>query len=125
VWTLAAALVPLLLQNQMLHEAADAGEDRAGGVRSTYLALGPRGASVLAALLGIAVAVVVAVMVATQRSALGPIVGPAVIGAHAVAYAIVFPALLGRARSASTARAAQRWSALASGALLFALSMHA
>ena len=38
-----------LTRDKELHEAADAAEDRAGGLRTTFLALGPYGTAALAA----------------------------------------------------------------------------
>ncbi len=45
---LALTFAALLVQNQLLHEAADLAEDLRGGVRSTYAVLGPRPASAVA-----------------------------------------------------------------------------
>ena len=46
----------LLLQNQLLHEAADARADRRGGVHTTFLFLGQRAAAAVAFVLGLAIA---------------------------------------------------------------------
>jgi 4-hydroxybenzoate polyprenyltransferase len=56
---LLAAFAPLLLQNQLIHEAADADEDRAGGVVTTFGRFGPQRSAWLAALCGLCVSVAV------------------------------------------------------------------
>ena len=56
---IAIAFTTLLLQNQLIHEAGDRIEDEASGIRTTWLALGPRWTALLAACVG-AVATVVA-----------------------------------------------------------------
>lgn len=50
---LAAAFAALLLQNQLIHEAADRDDDRASGIRTTWLTIGARRTAVLAALAGV------------------------------------------------------------------------
>jgi 4-hydroxybenzoate polyprenyltransferase len=52
---LLAAFAPLLLQNQLIHEAADADEDRSGGVMTTFGRYGPQRSAWLAALCGLCV----------------------------------------------------------------------
>ena len=49
---LVVSFTTLLLQNQLLHEAMDADEDRGAGSRTTFLTVGPAAASFLASLLG-------------------------------------------------------------------------
>jgi 4-hydroxybenzoate polyprenyltransferase len=51
-WALTAAFVGLLLSNQLVHEAADAEEDRAARLRTTFLTLGPRGTALFAFIAG-------------------------------------------------------------------------
>jgi 4-hydroxybenzoate polyprenyltransferase len=53
--SLTAAFVGLLLQNQLIHEAADREEDARGRVVTTVRAFGERTAAALSALLGLAV----------------------------------------------------------------------
>jgi 4-hydroxybenzoate polyprenyltransferase len=116
----AAAFVALLLQNQLLHEAADAVEDREGGVRTTFLTLGGAGAALLAALCGAAAAWITAGAIAERHlsSWLLALVAP---------HLLVFPAALALAGHSparmAQARVAQRWAAVASGALLVALEL--
>jgi 4-hydroxybenzoate polyprenyltransferase len=108
---LCPAFVGLLLQSQILHEAADAAGDARASVRTTFLALGRPASAVIAALFGAVLAL----------SALpGGIVSRAAIGA---VYVVVFPLAL--ALAADPARAARlrawhRWSGLAVGAALLA-----
>jgi 4-hydroxybenzoate polyprenyltransferase len=115
------AFAALLVQNQLLHEAADAAEDRAGAVRTTFLALGPVGAGMLAAM---AAALVMAA--AGRALAFGgrPPAWALLLGAP---FLMVFPALLAwRGRSAvhmARARVAQRCCAAAAGLLLFGLGL--
>jgi 4-hydroxybenzoate polyprenyltransferase len=110
--------VALLLQNQLLHEAADAPEDRGGGVCTTLLAVGPRGAALLAAACGFVV-VWVAMGVVTQRG------WPIALALVMLVYVVVFPALLARdGRSPERMarwRVAHRWAAAATGALILVL----
>jgi 4-hydroxybenzoate polyprenyltransferase len=56
---LLAAFAPLLLQNQLIHEAADALEDRAGGVVTTFGRFGPQRSAAVAALCGLCSAMAV------------------------------------------------------------------
>lgn len=115
LYFLTPVFVALLLQNQLLHEAADAPEDRRGGVRSTFLVLGRAKTAVLAAACGTLV----------FWTSLDPITrcAPAPLAVlHAVPYVVVFPALLARGGDApelmARTRFAQRWSSLVTGALL-------
>src|SRR5262249_24189908 len=110
--------VALLLQNQLLHEAADAVEDAGGDVRTTLLELGNRGAALLAAGCG-------AVVIGALVRILGSRHLPLALAVGALPVVVVFPALLARfggspARMAR-ARIAQRWAAVATGALLIVL----
>jgi len=111
----AAGFVCLLLQNQLLHEAADRQEDRAGHVRTTVLLLGEGRSALVASLLG-------AALLAAVRTAraFGAVAGPL-----ALAYVVAFPlalALRGAdAAAMNRARAAHRACSVLTGGLLFAL----
>jgi 4-hydroxybenzoate polyprenyltransferase len=112
---LVPAFAALLVQNQLLHEAADAPEDRAGRLRTTFLWAGPRVAALLAGLSGV-VLLVVAVRVLLHGG------WPLALAALALPFVLAFPALLWwRGDSPShmaRVRVAQRWCAAACGALL-------
>jgi 4-hydroxybenzoate polyprenyltransferase len=114
--TLAACFGALLLQNQLIHEAADAPEDRHGGLQTTFLRAGARGTAILAMLCG-AVALAATVW-AMQQGVL-----PAWMAPHALPYVVIFPALVylrgDSPAQMRTTRTWQRWCAAASGALLF------
>lgn len=103
----------LLLQNQLLHEAADGNEDQKGQLITTFLLLGPRMSALISSSLGLALAVV------CQRT------GGAFwfVGALALVHAIVFPAVLFvrgmHAEQMKWARLAHRGVCLMTGALLF------
>jgi len=58
----------LVFETQLIHEAVDQVEDRAGGIRTTWLTLGPRWTAVIAALSGFSAAVAAAGMVPAARS---------------------------------------------------------
>lgn len=116
---LALAFAALLLQNQLLHEAADAEEDRRGGLRTTFAALGAGGAAVAALLCAVGLGGVV-------------LHGFAEHPARAWALALCAPAsLLAPVALASglppeRAASARRWhraGAAVVGAALFALSL--
>ena len=114
------AFVALLLENQLLHEAADAVEDRRGAVHTTFLAVGHCGAALLAAASGAAVLWVTA-RVLGDRGALFPL------AAHTIPHLALFPLLLARIGDdpalMSRARLWHRWCAAASGAVLIALTL--
>jgi len=118
---IAAAFAALLVQNQLLHEAADAPEDRVGALRTTFLALGARAAARLAALSGVALAAVACAL--AMRSG-----WPAAIAACALAlpFVVVFPWLLARRGGSPEAmarvRVAQRWTAMIAVASLAVLA---
>jgi len=102
-------LVALLLQNQLLHERADAEEDARSGARTTGRALGEAGAHASVALLGAGglwVATRLAYSTATLAAA-AAVVGLPTIGA-----------LIGRG-DAPIRRVRHRKLALAGGAFLF------
>lgn len=112
---LTAAFSCLLLQNQLLHEAADRHEDLRGRVRTSVLALGPRGAALAAAAFGVGIAATAAAARTPLALAAAPL---------ALVYVLAFPLLLARAgadpRAMSRARLAHRFFAMATGALFFA-----
>lgn len=118
LWSLLFAFVGLLLQNQLVHEAADAEEDQRGKVRTTFLVLGQRGAAVLALLCG-------GLVLGATLHLLRRVGAPWPWALHALPYLTFFPAQLafhgGSAERMARARLTQRWAAAASGLLLFAL----
>lgn len=113
--TLTAAFVLLLLQNQLIHEAADSEEDRAGRLRTTFGVLGPTGTAIAAAVFG--VLLVGFVMGQPGGAALTISVG--------VTFALGFPMVVGLRGSSpttmATVRIVHRVASLAAGAVLFAL----
>jgi 4-hydroxybenzoate polyprenyltransferase len=113
---LAVAFSGMLLQNQLLHEAGDATEDRRGNLQTTFLRAGARWTAVLA--MGCGWAVLLATVWATDRLGL-----PTLMALHALPYVVLFPALLflqgDTPARMQASRRAQRWCAAASGALLF------
>lgn len=65
---LLALFAPLLLQNQLVHEAADAPDDRAAGIATTFVRFGTAQTALLAAVCGLgASAVLVFVVPGTPR----------------------------------------------------------
>jgi 4-hydroxybenzoate polyprenyltransferase len=103
----------LVLETQLIHEAADQAEDRAGGVRTTWLTLGPLWTAGLAALSGLTAAVAAAGLVPAAGSTIVAVVVAAIFG-------LLFPALLAW-RGGETARAARlrqvhRWCGVLLGA---------
>lgn len=115
-WALVATFSALLLQNQLLHEAADAQEDRDGGLQTTFGLLGPRGVVLATAVTG--AGVLVASWLLAQQAAV-----PTWLAAHAIPYVLVFPLLLWRCRSddarVAKLRSRHRLASAMSGALLF------
>ncbi|HSP99175.1 MAG TPA: UbiA family prenyltransferase, partial [Candidatus Dormibacteraeota bacterium] len=113
---LVLACAALVLETQLVHEAADQHEDRGGGVRTTWLTVGPRHTALIAALCG--------VVAAAGAASLG---GAAALGlavAAAAGFAVAVPVALTRpdtdAARAARLRLAMRWSGLAFGAGLLA-----
>jgi 4-hydroxybenzoate polyprenyltransferase len=82
----AVAFACLLLQNQLIHEAADREEDVAGGVHSTLVALGPTLAAWVAAGLGL-------LLVVDARACAAPV------WPLALVFAVMFPIALARGGS--------------------------
>lgn len=115
-WALVATFSALLLQNQLLHEAADAKEDRDGGLLTTYALLGPWGVTLATAAMG-AGAMAASWSLAQHAAASTWLV------AHAIPYVVVFPWLLWRYRSedvrVAELRSRHRLVSAVSGALLF------
>jgi 4-hydroxybenzoate polyprenyltransferase len=109
------AFVGLLLQNQLLHEAADSLEDARGQLATTARTLGPIKTGYAAALLG---ATVPAVLLRGGYGALGSM--------SALVFVVLFPATVARygldANRMGWARRAHRWASLATGAVVFAVA---
>jgi 4-hydroxybenzoate polyprenyltransferase len=114
---LVLAFAAILLQNQLIHEAGDAVEDRGGGVRTTWLSFGPTWTSAMAAGLGVVATLATARLVHPGAAAALASLSAALFGAS-------FPLLLARRgsdwRKATRLRIAHRWCAATFGALLFA-----
>jgi 4-hydroxybenzoate polyprenyltransferase len=113
---LAVSFSAMLLQNQLIHEAGDAPEDRRGGLQTTFLQAGVGWTAVLTLACGMAV--LWATFWALHRLGL-----PAFVALHALPYVAFFPGLLflqgDQPERMRSARGVQRWCAAASGALLF------
>jgi hypothetical protein len=113
---LAASFGAMLLQNQLIHEAGDAPEDRRGALRTTYLRAGLIGTTLLAAVCGVATLL-------AGVWAVGQLERSYWIALHALPYVLLFPILMlafGDSPPRMRAmRKVQRWFAVASGALLF------
>jgi len=108
-----ALFCALLLQNQLLHEGADATEDRFGNVRTTFLTLGPSGAAVAAAVVG-------AGIVASTWWLVGPVIAVSTV---LPIFGVLVPCLVWT-RGASPTRMASarrwhRWASAVVGALAF------
>jgi 4-hydroxybenzoate polyprenyltransferase len=110
--TLTILFASLLVQNQLLHEAADADEDRGGAVHTTFLLLGPRGTGTAAAITGIAV-----------TAAIVSVHGFLAAAPAACVYILVFPALMWNGGHSTpfmaTVRRVHRWSAAFTGTAAF------
>jgi 4-hydroxybenzoate polyprenyltransferase len=105
-----AAFVPMLLQNQLLHELADADEDARAGTLTSARVLGSAGvraACVALGALGVGLAFVTA--------------GPRVAALSALALAAM-TAVAVAPKDAAAARAAHRRAGLVAGAIVFAAS---
>ncbi|TMB50410.1 MAG: hypothetical protein E6J56_21825 [Deltaproteobacteria bacterium] len=107
----------LLLQNQLMHEAGDQFEDRASGIRTTWLTLGPRWTALMAAFAGLGATIAAAHIV--PRAAVVPVVAIA-----SMIFVVAFPLLLSwprlKTREAARLRVIQRWWAVVFGAALYA-----
>lgn len=110
---LAVCFSALLLQNQLLHEAADCQDDQRGQILTTYRLLGSRMSAVLLCLLGLLLGLVAANIPAMVQLAwpLG------------IIYAMVFPAILffwgDVAEPMKRARLVHRFACLLAGAAIF------
>jgi len=111
---LTSAFTCLLLQNQLLHEAADRDEDRGGHLRTSVLVFGSRACAAAAAILGGGAALTAACTAPLSWLTWGivPVFGAA------------FPLALARhgedGRRMARARRVHRFCAVAVGALIFA-----
>jgi 4-hydroxybenzoate polyprenyltransferase len=107
---LAVAFACLLLQNQLIHEAADREEDVAGGVHTTVVALGPTLAAWIAAGLGL-------LLVLDARARSVPV------WPLALVFAVMFPIALARggsdARRMARLRLVHRAASFAAGITLY------
>jgi 4-hydroxybenzoate polyprenyltransferase len=116
---LTLAFTGLLLGNQLLHEAADAHDDAAGRVRTTFLALGPRGAAAFAAVAGALPALALAL-------ALPGTIRITLTAAAILVFVVVVPGALALrgadAHHMARARLLHRVTSVVVGALLFALA---
>lgn len=118
---LAALFVVLLLENQLIHEAADIEEDLGGGVRTTFSVLGPRGAAVLTSVLGVLASLCVHSLLRDRSPSPWVHLATAIVGCT---FALLVP--LGVARWGADPkrmgrlRTAQRFLALFAGAAVFA-----
>jgi 4-hydroxybenzoate polyprenyltransferase len=109
--TIAIAFTALLLQNQLIHESGDRIEDEASGIRTTWLAFGPRWTALFAACAG-------SVAVVTTESTPG-----AFRYAVGIVFIVAFPLLLAwdglTADRAARLRVVHRWCAVLFGAGLY------
>ena len=113
LWLLVAVFVALLCHNQLLHELADADEDRAGGVRSTAATLGPTASTAGA----VAVATLALALTATARDM--------ALAGTALGVLMVSVLQVSRCRSQPAARLRQqhRLLSLLGGGLLWAIAL--
>jgi len=114
----AVSFSAVLLQNQLIHEAGDAAEDRRGALRTTWLTLGPAWTAALTAALGLGAA-------AAAAWVAGPGLASAAALATGAVFGLAFPAALAwRGRQAEVAarlRLAHRGAAVLFGAALYAV----
>lgn len=114
LWSLGAVLTGLLLQNQLVHEAGDAEDDRAGGARTTFVTLGRVPTAMLVFVAG----------VATLPWNLGGTEAAPLAGFAALVFAGVFPWLVAMKGDDGAlmrnARLAQRLASAVYGAALWA-----
>jgi 4-hydroxybenzoate polyprenyltransferase len=120
--TVAIAFAALLLQNQLIHEAGDRVEDEASGIRTTWLALGPRWTALLTAAAG-------ALATGATASTVAPFGYSAVSAVVGAALVVAFPLLLAwqglSADGAARLRVVHRWCAVLVGAMLYVAWRHA
>ncbi len=109
-WLLVTCFSLLLLQNQLIHEAADAEDDRGGGVRTTFQLLGARATALLLGALGL---LLLGVSVELLRRSAAPLW----LAAYAAPFVLWFPwALMRRAPHRSHAQALRVQHRIASAA---------
>jgi 4-hydroxybenzoate polyprenyltransferase len=110
--TIAIAFTALLLQNQLIHESGDRVEDEASGIRTTWVAFGPRWSALFAACAGALAIVMTTPALGPFRYAVGTV------------FIAVFPLLLAwdglSAERAARLRVVHRWCAVLFGAALYA-----
>jgi 4-hydroxybenzoate polyprenyltransferase len=113
----AAICSALVLETQLIHEAADRLDDLRGGVRTTWLTLGPWRTALIAAGSGLTSALAAARLVPAHGLSLGI--------AIAAVFAVAFPLLLATRGTdpaqAARLRLAHRWTGVAMGAGVSAL----
>lgn len=113
LWILTICFSVLLLQNQVLHEAADREDDHRGQILTTFRLLGARLSAGLLCVLGALLA-----FVASRIPSMTQLAWPL-----GLAYAAVFPGILyfwgDGARAMKQARLAHRFACLIAGALIF------
>lgn len=113
---LVLAFAALLLQNQLIHEAADNDEDRGGGVHTTWQMLGPTRTAAVIAMLGVTAMLAAATLASAHGAMIIIVLGAAVFVAG-------FPVLLLRtgqdSEKAARLRVTHRWYALVAGIVLF------
>lgn len=117
-WWVVATFCALILQSQLIHEAADARDDARGDVRTTYLAIGAGATSLLVSALGCLVLYgALGVATSLDRSAMW--------AAPFVVFAFGFTLPVARCAPSdpmlATTRAVQRWVGALAGLCLFAL----
>lgn len=107
----ATAFTALLLQNQLIHESGDRLEDEASGIRTTWVAFGPRWTALFAAGAGTLAIFVTAPALGAFRWIVGS------------AFVAAFPLLLAwdglTAERAARLRVVHRWCAVLFGAALY------
>jgi 4-hydroxybenzoate polyprenyltransferase len=107
---LAPALAGLLLQSQLVHEAADAESDARAHVRTTFLVLGRWASAALGALFGVLLA---------MGGGSGWIDRLAILAVYGVGLPIALAVVAPEPSRAATLRRWHRWSGLVLGAVLF------
>ncbi len=112
---LAGAFVALLLQNQVVHEAAHRDEDARDGVRTTFVRWGTPVGATLQCAFGLAAAVLLAL--AGRAGGAGWVAIACGLGALGLTAGVALSGWTGDARRAHRVRDVQRWAGLALGAL--------
>lgn len=114
VIALVIAFACLLLQNQLIHEAAHAEEDRRENIRTTYLCFGPAFVRIAITVLGL-LAVIVLIWGSSSSAPWSGLTAAAVVALMTIA-TIAGSAL---ERSPSRLRKLQRWASFISGGLVW------